>query len=76
MLGFTDKCAIRSLASHRIASKQFREDLYYRLNVIHLIIPPLRDRRENIPVLLEHFICVYSELHRVEPPQLSSDAMT
>ena len=60
----------------RIASKQFREDLYYRLNIIHLIIPPLRDRREDIPVLLEHFIRVYSEFHRVEPPQLSSDAMT
>jgi transcriptional regulator with PAS, ATPase and Fis domain len=58
----------------KIASRDFREDLYYRINVIHLTVPPLRDRREDIPELLEHFFRVYSERHGVTKPQLSPDA--
>jgi two-component system response regulator HydG len=43
-----------------IAEKKFREDLYYRLNVVHIIIPPLRDRPEDIPLLANHFLRKYS----------------
>src|SRR5258708_17044525 len=39
-----------------IAQGQFREDLFYRLNVIHLVVPPLRERREDIPMLIDHFL--------------------
>src|SRR5215468_4682344 len=39
-----------------VSQGHFREDLFYRINVIHLVVPPLRDRREDIPALIEHFL--------------------
>jgi transcriptional regulator with PAS, ATPase and Fis domain len=39
-----------------VAQSQFREDLFYRINVIHLVVPPLRERREDIPALIDHFL--------------------
>src|SRR3954469_4970603 len=47
-----------------IRSKQLREDLYYRLNVIQVTIPPLRDRIEDIPLLAKHFLSVFWARHR------------
>jgi transcriptional regulator with PAS, ATPase and Fis domain len=64
----------RNLAQ-RIEEQGFREDLFYRLNVIHIVVPPLRDRREDVPELLASFLATYAERYRVEVPHLSPEAM-
>ncbi len=56
------------------AQGAFREDLFYRLNVIPVILPPLRDRREDIPILVEHFIKRYFR-QRGEEPRIVSPAV-
>jgi Nif-specific regulatory protein len=54
---------------------EFREDLYYRLNVFPLFIPPLRDRRADIPLLVNHFIEKYNRIHGLEIKRISSTAI-
>jgi len=58
-----------------IAEGRFREDLYYRLNVVPVAIPPLADRREDIPALVDHFIAHYAAERRVPTPEVAEDAM-
>jgi transcriptional regulator with PAS, ATPase and Fis domain len=59
----------------RVAASEFRLDLYYRLNVIHLTTPALRERPDDIPALLERFIEQYSRTYRMEAPQFAPDAL-
>ena len=54
---------------------RFREDLFYRLNVICLELPPLRSRRQDIPLLAAHFLKVYADENDVPVPTLSPEAM-
>jgi len=58
-----------------IASSEFRSDLYYRLEEYHIEIPPLRERKEDIPVLAEYFLDMFSVFYELEHMQISATAM-
>jgi transcriptional regulator with GAF, ATPase, and Fis domain len=64
----------RELRTH-IEAGAFREDLYFRLNVIRLCIPPLRERTEDITLLVDHYLDLYSRQHRTPRPEMSPGAM-
>jgi two-component system response regulator AtoC len=77
----TVKVDVRVLAAtnqdleQAVAAGRFREDLYYRLNVIQIMVPPLRERPEEIPVLAEYFMQRYSQLFRRESLRLPSETV-
>lgn len=58
-----------------IEARRFREDLYYRLNVLPIYLPPLRERREDISALARFFLTRYAEENRRDPPELSSEVL-
>lgn len=58
-----------------VRSGKLRQDFYYRLNIISLVLPPLRDRREDIPLIAAHFLSQYAEEFDKLEPHLSAEAM-
>jgi two-component system response regulator GlrR len=78
----TRKADIRIIAAtnmelqQMVEQSEFREDLFFRLNIVSLSIPPLRERKEDIPILAEHFLRKYSAQHSKSLKKVAKGAMT
>ena len=64
-------CDLREM----VEDGRFREDLFYRLHVIHILLPPLRERKDDIPLLAHHFLAKYSEENQKTGIELTADAL-
>jgi len=68
-------CATNKDLQKKVADGTFREDLYYRINVIPVALPPLRDRRDDIPHLVRHFLKKVSEDQGIEEKRITTEAL-
>ena len=68
-------CATNEDLEEMVRQGQFREDLYYRIHVVPIFVPALRERIEDIPVLAEYFVSVYSAANGFPPKRIGDDAM-
>ena len=59
----------------RVEDRKFREDLFFRLNVVPIIAPPLRNRRDDIPYLVDHFLRRYAQENDLRPKQITKEAL-
>lgn len=68
-------CATNANLQQMVADKTFREDLFYRINIMSVHLPALRERKEDIPLLVEYFIKKFSDANGVMPVEVTSDAI-
>jgi two-component system response regulator AtoC len=68
-------CATNRDLAREVAANRFREDLFYRLNVINILVPPLRERRQEIPALVSYFVQRYSRLFNFPEREVPAEAM-
>jgi DNA-binding NtrC family response regulator len=59
----------------QVESGSFREDLFYRLNIFPILVPPLRERKDDIPLLASHFRLRFAEENGLEPPEIQAETM-
>ncbi|MBI5905575.1 MAG: sigma-54-dependent Fis family transcriptional regulator [Deltaproteobacteria bacterium] len=74
-IDFRILCASKRDLNQEMMEGRFRDDLYYRLNVIQIFVPPLRDRREDIPALAAHFVRKFAEKHGKPFGRIDGEAM-
>ena len=68
-------CATNKDLAKQVELQKFRDDLFYRLNVININMPPLRDRKEDIPALVEHFLAKHRYSATAQPAAISEEAL-
>ena len=68
-------CATNRPLAEDVRRQAFRQDLWFRLNVVHLTVPPLRERPEDLPILAEHFLALFCERHGKPPTGFTIEAL-